>query len=475
MAASEMAPFAKTGGLGDVLAALPRELAVRGHDITVALPFYRCAREPAKQAVHTGHRITLPLGQRQCTADLWQLTLAPRLSLLLIRRDEYYDRSELYRLSERDYEDNAERFIFFSKAVVAASTTLQLQPDIIHCHDWHTGLVPLYASLADSSVSRAKTVFTINNLAYQGRFWSLEFPLLNLPDSFFSAEAIEFYGQLNCMKSGIIFSHQITTVSPRYSQEILTPEHGYGLDPVLRSRMRDIYGILNGADYGEWNPETDHHLATHYSASDLRGKAKCKRDLLREFGLAPTNAPVIGMVTRLTGQKGFDIFAAAADELLALDARWIILGAGEKYFEEMLTRLALKHPQKLAVRIAFDNSLAHKIEAGSDFYLMPSQFEPCGLNQLYSLRYGTIPIVRATGGLDDTVENYDEASGAGTGIKFYDYTPAALVGTLRGALALYQVKPHWPRLRRNAMAADFSWSRAAEQYEKLYLGELSHA
>lgn len=477
-AASEMAPFAKTGGLGDVLGALPRQLAARGHEVHVALPFYRCVRDAAKQAEPTGIRLTVPLGQKQATGDLWQLRINPRLTLWLVRRDEYFDRSELYRLPERDYDDNAERFIFFSKTVISLNAALQLRPDILHAHDWQTALVPLYASLAEAAYGAApvRTVFTIHNLAYQGIFSSAEFPLLNLPNSFFAPEALEFYGQLNLMKAGIIFSHAITTVSRKYAREIQTHEYGCGLDGVLRSRAHDLHGIVNGADYNEWNPETDPFLTRRFSARDLHGKAACKRDLLRQFGLRPNSEPLIGMVTRLTRQKGLDLFLDAAKELFSLDARWLVVGAGEKEEEDLLRTLANKHPQRLAVRIAFDTELAHKVIAGSDFFLMPSRFEPCGLNQMYAMRYATIPIVRATGGLDDTVESYLPETGKGNGFKFTDPTAAALAAVIRTALALYGHKTHWPQLRQNAMACDFSWSRAAGEYEKIYsLTDTSHA
>jgi starch synthase len=346
-------------------------------------------------------------------------------------------------------------------------------PDVIHCHDWQSALVPvllrtLYAN--DPMLRPVPVVFTIHNMGYHGLFPADTFPRLGLPAGLFDVNGIEFFGRLNFLKGGLLFSDYLTTVSRKYAEEIQTPEYGHGLDGVVRSRADRLVGILNGVDYAVWSPETDKLIAANYSANDLKGKETCKRDLLREFQLPPDalGRPLVGIVSRFADQKGFDLLEEIADELLAEDLSIVALGAGEAKHEKVFRELALAYPEKLAVKIAYDNPLAHKIEAGADMFLMPSRYEPCGLNQIYSLRYGTVPVVRATGGLDDTIEPFDIQTGNGTGFKFREYTGEALLGAVRQALAVFRDKESWRRLQINGMAKDFSWGASAAEYAGLY-------
>lgn len=476
MVTSELSPYSKTGGLADAVAGLSQELVALGHQVTCLVPYYRCSWEIA-HAEATGMSLTVPLGQKQVTASIWENT--PRqgpgegtLRVVFVRRDEYFDRSELYGTAEHDYEDNAERFIFLSKVAVEWMRVRELYPDVVHAHDWQTALVPLMLRL-DEQTHRMriamKTVFTIHNLAFQGIFWSLDFPMTNLQQQFFTPDGLEFYGQINLMKAGILFSDEITTVSRTYAREILTPEYGCGLENLLNSRADHLKGIRNGVDYEVWNPEGDPYIARRFSATDMTGKEECKRDLLRTVGLeADARTPVIGMISRLTDQKGFDIMTEALDGILKQDARLVLLGTGEAKHETFWRDAAKRHAKRVAARIAFDEVMAHKIEAGADMFLMPSRFEPCGMNQMYGLRYGTIPIVRATGGSDETVEDYDPQTGQGNGFKFRDHAPAAVVSAVERALRVYAEADAWKALQQNAMQCDFSWKTAAQEYLQLY-------
>jgi len=469
---SEMTPFAKTGGLGDVLGALPLELAGRGHEVFCCLPFYRSAQEVARNAKPAGVNFSVAVGPRLHAAEIFELQLAERLTVLFVRHDEFFDRSELYHTGARDYEDNAERFLFFSKAVVELLGYERFRPDVMHCHDWQTAFVPveaLFRRQTRGAAFNVKTVFTIHNLAYQGVFPATDFPLTNLPGEFFTIDGLEFYGQMNLMKGGLVFSDAITTVSPTYVREIQTPGGGHGLDAVLRQRHDDIYGVLNGADYRFWNPATDSLLKKNYGVGDLAGKRVCRAELLRRFDLSiEETMPVAAFISRLTDQKGVDLLADAMDELTDLGLAMIVLGKGERQFETRLLELAAKHPRRVAVRIAHDEELSHQIQGGADILLMPSKFEPCGLTQMYALKYGTIPVVHATGGLNDTVSPYDPKSGMGNGFRFTGLTVPAFVGAVQQAVRVYQEPKQWKRLVENAMASDFSWQAAAIKYEKLY-------
>jgi starch synthase len=343
---------------------------------------------------------------------------------------------------------------------------------VVHCHDWQAALVPLLIRLdeqANHTRIATKTMFTIHNMAYQGIFWSLDFPMTNLPWQFFTPDGIEFYGQMNLMKAGIVFSDLLTTVSPRYAQEIQTVECGFGLENAVRARADRLRGILNGVDTAEWNPETDRYIARHFSAGDLQGKAECKAELLKRFHLDGGNeAPVIGVISRLTEQKGCDIIEEVLERLLKLPVRITALVRGESRYEKFWQDAAKRYAKQVACRVAYDESLAHQIEAGADLFLIPSKFEPCGLNQMYSLRYGAVPIVRATGGLDDTIQQFDPQTGQGNGFKFEEYSGAALLAKCEESMRVYEDKPLWQRLQQNAMACDFSWSQSASRYLELY-------
>ncbi|HHL39578.1 MAG TPA: glycogen synthase GlgA [Deltaproteobacteria bacterium] len=466
-ASPEAVPFAKTGGLADVAGALPAALAAQGADVTLIMPFYRQTMEKGLELTEVEIDASVGLGPREL--DVRVLEYGHRgVRVLFIRRDEFYDRGSLYGTPDGDYFDNLERFVFFSRAVVETARALGLRPDIFHLNDWQTGLVPAF--LKDSGGSDfpgAATVFTIHNIAYQGLFPPSLFHLTGLDAGFFHPDRLEFWGRLNLLKGGIVLSDAVTTVSEAYSREIQTEEFGCGLEGVLRARSKDLYGVLNGVDYSVWDPSNDEKIAARYSASDLSGKEKCKADLLGEYAIdAPLETPLIGIISRLTDQKGFDILAEAMDELMAMELAMVVLGTGERRYQELFTELASRHRGRLGVKIAYDDTLAHKIEAGCDMFLMPSRYEPCGLNQIYSLRYGTIPIVRATGGLDDTIRDYD--TGAGNGFKFTDYTARALVEKVKEAIWVYGYKEAWRELQARAMREDFSWERSAARYMEIY-------
>ncbi len=468
MAASEMTPFAATGGLGDVLGALPPALAARGAHVHVVLPAYRT---PAITAAAAPVRTTLMVPQRDGVREAGLATLKHGdLAVSFVVADDYFGRPGLYGDPAGDFGDNAERFAFFAHAVVALIARLDPAPDVVHCHDWQSALVPaLLRIAADPRLARIPTAFTIHNLGYQGIFPPGVWPLLGVDSRWFTPTHLEFYGAVNFMKAGLIFADRLTTVSPRYAVEIQTPEHGYGLDGVLRERRSALRGILNGIDTVRWDPARDPLIPARFAVDDLAGKAECKATLQRDFGL-PIRArvPLFGMVTRLAEQKGIDILAAALSDLLSEDLQIVILGSGDQRYEQWLTDAARRDPTRLAVKLAFDETLSHRVEAGADAFLMPSRYEPCGLNQMYSLRYGTVPLVRATGGLDDTVDDVDENPEAGTGFKFAEYAPTALAATVRRALARWSDQPGWERIMRNGMRRDNSWQRAADAYLALY-------
>jgi starch synthase len=468
MAASEMTPFAATGGLGDVLGALPPALASLGAQVHVVLPAFRTpAIAAADGPIHTTVRVAHGAGIREAGLR----TVRHRgVALSFVVADDYFDRESLYGGPQGDYPDNAARFAFFAKAVAAVVPRLEPPPDVVHCHDWQTGLVPpLLRTSGDPTLAGLATVFTIHNLGYQGVFPPDVWPLLGLDPRWFGPSHLEFHGLVSFLKGGLVFADALTTVSPRYAEEIQRPEQGHGLDGVLRERRAALRGIVNGIDPTRWDPAHDPHLAAPFDADDLTGKAACKADLQRAFGLpvAP-RVPLIGMVTRLAEQKGLDLVAAALPDLLALDLQLVILGRGDERYERWLADAGRRDPTRLAVRLAFDEGLSHRVEAGADAFLMPSRYEPCGLNQLYSLRYGTVPIVRATGGLDDTIDDVDADPVHGTGFKFAEYTPAALTTAVRRALARYADRAGWQRLMREGMRRDHSWRRAALQYLDVY-------
>jgi starch synthase len=470
---SEAHPYAKTGGLAEVTAALSDSLARLGHSVTLVLPRYRGIEGTGADRLQT----RLRLGDRLQPVTFHEQWIADRLRLVLIDVPDLFDRDALYGTAGGDYPDNAWRFAVFSRAALEYPRLKEWRPTVIHAHDWQTGLVPVYQKMQlsrDPFVGGVPSVFTLHNLAFQGVFPASTLPAIGLSHDVFDIQAMEFWGNVSYLKGGINFSEKITTVSPGYAREILGPELGFGLDGVLRRRANDLVGILNGIDTSRWTPANDSFVPASFSADDVSGKRDAKRAVLAEAGLPHDDAamarPLVGMISRLTEQKGFDLIAAATDRLLSLDATWILLGSGERRFEDAWRTLAARLPERVSATIGFDERLAHLIEAGADLFLMPSRFEPCGLNQMYSLRYGTVPIVRATGGLDDTVAEVDAASEAGTGFKFLDYTPGALVATVERAFAVFRDRERWAAIQRRGMKQDHSWDASARAYVKLYTG-----
>jgi len=466
--ASEVAPYSKTGGLGDVAKALPAALASRGHEVLVVTPLYRSVKRVGLSSTGQRIRLRFPFGEQG--ADLWEARPQEGLRILFLDHPGFYDRDGIYTDANGDFWDNHRRFGFFSIGALSAAEHLGFIPDIVHLNDWQCGpaAVAVKRGYQASALGQARTVFTIHNLAYQGMFRKGVMEDLGLPWDLFTTEGLEFHDAVNFMKAGIAFSDAITTVSERYAQEIQTPDYGCNLDGFLRARRNRLVGIVNGVDTEEWDPSTDPMLPARYSADDLANKRLCKEALRREFGLPdrPGDRPLFGLVSRLTGQKGISLLHQTLPWAMAADLEVVLLGSGEGRFEGMLRELAHRFPGRIAARIGFDARLSHLIEAGSDFFLMPSVYEPCGLNQMYSLRYGTVPIVRATGGLDDTVRQFTEPRG--NGIKFNDYLPDALAWAMNRALELY-ANPDWLRqVQHHGMTEDFSWNRSAEKYERLY-------
>lgn len=477
IATPEAIPFAKTGGLADVTGALPKVLNSLSCDTRIIMPLYRHVQEGGFNFKPTGIQVVVQMGFREVGVSVFKAEVNG-ITAYFLKRDEYYDRKYLYTMPDGDYFDNAERFILFSRAVIKAVKKLDFKPDIIHCHDWQTGLIPTFLQTIyknDPFFAHTKTVFTIHNIAYQGLFPEPLFPLTGLPQGVFAPDGIEFWGNMNLLKAGIVFSDIVTTVSEKYSKEIQTPEFGYGLEGVLMAKKDKLFGVLNGVDYDDWNPEKDKFIIAKYDYKDLSGKAQCRQDLLREYSLnVPDDAPIIGIISRFADQKGFDILSQAMEELMAMNLGMVVLGTGERKYHDLFEGLAKKYPKKLGVKIVFDNKIAHKIEAGSDMFLMPSKYEPCGLNQIYSLKYGTIPIVRATGGLDDTIQDYlgtdlkSAPIGGGNGFKFKEYTSQALMAKVKDAVKFFADKKEWKKLVQRAMQQDFSWERSARRYVQLY-------
>jgi starch synthase len=470
MISPEIVPFAKTGGLADVVGTLSTALGSIGHELTLIMPGYRTVLQGGFALEETGMHLSLPLGGRQEEAAVLRAVSDANLSVFCIRADRYFDRDFLYGTAAEDYPDNAERFVFFCRA---ALEILRRQPvEVLHCHDWQSAPAIIFLKSQPeryAPLREAKTVFTVHNLGFQGIFPPAYWPLLDLDWSWFTPRHLEFYGNINFLKGALLFADKITTVSPSYAREILEPDQGFGLEGVLREREHDIVGILNGVDYSQWNPQNDRYIAKTYGANNLAAKQTCKRSLQRSLALPQrSELPLIGMISRLTSQKGLDLVEAILDELMGLDLQMAVLGSGEARYETLFTAAAARYPHKIAARIGFDEPLAHQIEAGADFFLMPSHYEPCGLNQMFSLKYGTIPIVRAVGGLKDTVEDYDEAHRSGTGFVFAPYEPEALMAAIHRALQTFRNKRAWTALRRRAMAKDFSWGRSARLYADVY-------
>ena len=484
MVASEMRPFATSGGLSEVLDALPQALARLGHRVSVIIPRYRrvaigphigtVSPTPHRAEPAADFEAAIDMGHRRFRVGFYVTEIGERLSVVFVDVPELFDRDGLYGNGDGDYPDNALRFAVFSRAALEYLRLRGRRPSVIHVHDWQAGLVPAYQKMLfspDPVIGGVPVVFTIHNLAFQGIFPVETLGEIGLPRDVLHVEAMEFYGRISYLKAGINFSERITTVSPTYAREILERQNGFGFEGVLARRSDDLLGILNGIDVARWNPATDSFLPARYSADDLSGKTEVKRFLLEASGLEATPAalerPLIGLVSRLTDQKGFDLIAAAAEELMTLDAAWVMLGSGDRGYEEQWKVLAARFPDRVSATIGYDERLEHLIEGGADAFLMPSRFEPCGLNQLNSLRYGTLPIVRATGGLNDTVRHAVNGQ-HGTGFRFDDYTAEGLVAAVKEALDVYKTREKWREMQRAAMAGDFSWDVSAREYVKVY-------
>ena len=471
-AASECAPWAATGGMGEVVGALSRAIASLGHEATVYLPYYRQVREKYPEKNYAVRSITIPYQDYSRFVSILDGGVQDGVQLYFVNNPEMFDREAMYGVAAGDYPDNWERFALYCRAVLEAAKELGV-PDVFHVHDWEAALIPVYLRTlyADDPVLRNRpAVQTIHNAAYQGRFPAETTERLLLPHEVFTMERLEHYGKFNFLKGGLVYADLVTTVSPRYAREIQTPEFGERLDGALRQRGADLVGILNGVDYSLWNPVTDGNIAAHYSAESLDGKAACRRDLLHAFGAGAVKdgTAVLGMVTRMATQKGLDLVEQVAPALANEDAVLIAMGNGEQYYENMFQSLAQQFRGRVLVKTGYDDTLAHKVEAGADIFLMPSKWEPCGLNQFYSLKYGTPPVVHATGGLDDTIEEWDGKGRKGTGFKFSEYAPEAFLEAIRRALRVFRDKDAWQALMRNGMAKDFSWARPAAQYVEAY-------
>ncbi len=473
MVTPEARPFAKTGGLADVAGALPPALARLGHRVTLVLPRYR----GIDTADLRPFAADVPFGANHYPVRFFERPMGERVTAVFVDAPDLFDRDGLYGSAAGDYADNGFRFAVLSRGALEYARLRKFRPSVVHAHDWQAALVPVYLRTvlnADPVLGGVPSVLTIHNLAFQGLFGPDILPWIGLGPELFRVDALEFWGRVSYLKGGIVFSQKITTVSQAYAREILTPEYGFGFEGILASRAADLVGILNGIDVDTWNPATDPYLPAHFTADTLDGKADVKRALLETAGLPTDPAalarPAIGLVSRLTDQKGFDLIAAAAAGLIALDAAWVMLGSGEPHYERFWQDLHRRFPERVAVSIGFNERLAHLIEGGSDLFLMPSRFEPCGLNQMYSLRYGTIPVVRATGGLEDTVKDEAQAGRAATGFTFREYTPTALLQAVARALEAYRKPKRWRALQLTAMAQDHSWDVSGREYVKVYRG-----
>ena len=471
-AASEAVPFVKSGGLADVLGALSREIAKLGHQVAIYLPLYAAVRPHLdKEMSYAVRSITIPYPHGNRFVGIVDGGLRDGVHIYFVDCPEFFDRQGLYGNNGDSYPDNAERFGLFCRAILESTKILGV-PDVFHAHDWQAALLPVLLRTVygtDPLLQNAATVLTIHNAGYQGWFPPSTVEELLLPWDLFTYDKLEHYNTFNFLKGGVVYSDLLTTVSPKYAEEVQTPEYGNGLDGALRQRSAELRGILNGVDYTEWDPATDGNLAAHYNPLDLSGKRDCRKDLLHAFGLdVPDQTPVIGICSRFASQKGFDLLEQIAGRLAERDVAVVALGTGEPYYEKFFRDFAFANAGRFSVQIRYDDAIAHKIEAGADIFLMPSHFEPCGLNQIYSLKYGTIPVVHATGGLDNTVEEWDAAQQAGTGFKFDEYAAQPLLDAIDRALAAFYDKTQWQQLMENAMAQNFSWEAPAREYAVAY-------
>jgi starch synthase len=469
-AASECAPWAKTGGLADVVSALPRTLVKLGHKVSVFIPYYRQVAKAVPQAKVVVPSVTIPFPTYNRFVQILDGGVVEGVQMYFVDSPQLFDRENFYSTPSGDYPDNAERFGLFSRAVIEATKILGV-PDVFHVHDWQAAMLAVLLRSAyyfDPVLRHVPVLLTIHNAGYQGWFPPQTMEKLLLPWDMFTFEKLEQNDQVNFLKGGVVYADALTTVSPTYAKEIQTAEFGNGLEGALKQRSGDLFGILNGVDYEEWDPAIDRHIAGHYTAENLAGKKECRRDLLHAFGLKGVSdeTAVIGVVSRFATQKGFDLIVESMDRLVQEDMVMVLLGNGEEYYERLLVEMAERYPTKVRVQVKYDNVVAHKVEAGSDMFLMPSRYEPCGLNQIYSLKYGTVPVVRATGGLEDTID--EQPIGERNGFKFEAYTAEALLEALHRALSSFRNKEEWEQMMRRGMAQDFSWDKPAAEYVRVY-------
>ncbi|MBI4187449.1 MAG: glycogen synthase GlgA [Chloroflexi bacterium] len=466
----EIVPFAKTGGLGDVLGALPPALERLGLRLCLFMPAYRSVLTGGFPLEDTGVRFSVPISGHRQEGSLFKTVTGSAIPVYLVRADRYFDRDYLYTTPDADYPDNAERFTFFARAVL--EVLRKSPPRLLHVHDWQSALAAVFLKTQPQlypELASTRTVLTIHNLGYQGLFSPEHWPTLSLERRFFTPDYLEFFGKINFLKGGLVFADAITTVSPAYAEEIKTAEQGFGLEGVLRRRAADLAGILNGVDYSVWDPETDPFIAQNYGPRNLAGKRACKTALQQAFGLPlDADVPLAGMVSRLTAQKGLDLLREALDGLLSRGLQFVLVGVGETSYQQFFNRLPLDYPGQVGVKLAFDEPLAHRAIASADIFFLPSRYEPGGLVQLYSLKYGTVPVVRATGGLKDTVEEFDPDRGTGNGFVFRRYQAEDFLAAVDRAIGLFHQRDKWAVLMGNAMAADFSWGRSARAYLDLY-------
>ncbi len=476
LASPEIYPFAKTGGLADIVGVLPKALHSMGHDIRVIMPKYKCVDTAKFKIQKHPAEIKVPIGKVKKTGELFEYMLNRTIPSYFIGNDDYYHRDSLYGTASGDFPDNAERYIFFCRAVLEACKALSFQPDIIHCHDWQSGLIPAYLKTlyaGDEFFKNTRTVFTVHNLGYQGNFWHFDVPLANLPWEAFTPDGLEFYGKLSFMKSGLVYADNLTTVSPTYGKEIRTAEFGFGMDGILRSRAKNLHGILNGADYEEWDPKHDPRIKAKYGPKSLKGKLACKKALIRTYSLhVDEKTPILCMVTRLSQQKGLDLVMEGIDQMMSSGVAFIILGNGDVSYQKFFTSLASQYKGKFACKIDFNETIAHQIIAGSDIILIPSQYEPCGMTQIYGMKYGTVPVVRAVGGLQDTVTEFNSKTCKGTGFKFKPFDTKHYLKAVQKAVTVFKNQRQWLRLMANDMAQDFSWHISAAKYSQLYIKTL---
>ncbi|MEW6608140.1 MAG: glycogen synthase GlgA [bacterium] len=473
MVSPEVVPFAKTGGLADVVGSLPLALTKLGCEVRIVLPKYKIVEESEFSLLDIDKEVTFKVGETFQKAKIFSTKVAGVITVYFLEH-EYYNRDGLYGTTEEgDYKDNLERFTFFCGGTLELLKTIEYKPQVIHSHDWQTGLIPVYLKTLyqdDPFFEGVKTIFTIHNLAYQGVFPKDEFPITGLDKKLFTPNRLEFWDKLNILKGALIYADMLSTVSKGYAQEIMMTEYGCGLEGVLIERKNNLYGIVNGLDYQEWDPTMDKGITLGYDINTISRKAKNKKTLQQENNLpVDSEIPLIGMITRLASQKGLDILAEILDELMALNIQFVLLGTGDAKYHIKMEEIKEKYPDKASIHLTFDPPLAKKIYAGADMFLMPSKYEPCGLGQLISLRYGTIPIVRATGGLKDTVTNFDPQRKIGNGFVFEEYTSEALLSIIKEALYVFcNDKESWRRLILNAMSVNFSWECSAKEYIELY-------